>query len=187
MLTRILTIMIALTFVTAFYSFAQDEVVVEEEVAVEAVVEDGEVVAEEVLPPASPYDLPGSWYVVHSYSGYENKVKANLGTRIKSMHIDDSIFAWSGLYQQFSMPKSTPPLMSEPRLSPTIRTASFFGRDIRLWAISNILMSGFAIPTSSEMIMSEKYLSMVERFNLDLCTSLMPLVINTMPILPDNF
>lgn len=48
MLTRIITIMIALTFVTAFYSFAQDEVVVEEEVAVEAVVEDGEVVAAEV-------------------------------------------------------------------------------------------------------------------------------------------
>jgi transcriptional antiterminator NusG len=44
------------------------------------------------LPPASPYDLPGSWYVVHSYSGYENKVKANLGTRIKSMHMEESIF-----------------------------------------------------------------------------------------------
>lgn len=48
--------------------------------------------AEELAPPASPYDLPGSWYVVHSYSGYENKVKANLGTRIKSMHMEDSIF-----------------------------------------------------------------------------------------------
>jgi len=50
--------------------------------------EDGE----EALPPASPYDLPGAWYVVHSYSGYENKVKANLGTRIKSMHMEYSIF-----------------------------------------------------------------------------------------------
>jgi len=49
MLTRILTLMIALTFVTAFYSFAQDEVVVEEEVAVEAVVEDGTIVEEEVV------------------------------------------------------------------------------------------------------------------------------------------
>ena len=47
---------------------------------------------EELLPPASPYDLPGSWYVVHSYSGYENKVKANLSTRIKSMHMEDAIF-----------------------------------------------------------------------------------------------
>jgi transcriptional antiterminator NusG len=47
---------------------------------------------EEVMPPASPYDLPGSWFVIHSYSGYENKVKANLGTRIKSMHMEDAIF-----------------------------------------------------------------------------------------------
>jgi transcriptional antiterminator NusG len=42
--------------------------------------------------PASPYDLPGGWYVVHSYSGYENKVKANLETRIKSMHLEDKVF-----------------------------------------------------------------------------------------------
>jgi transcriptional antiterminator NusG len=43
-------------------------------------------------PPSSPYDLPGSWFVIHSYSGYENKVKANLTTRISSMHMEDSIF-----------------------------------------------------------------------------------------------
>ena len=42
--------------------------------------------------PSSPYDLPGAWYVVHSYSGYENKVKANLETRIKSMHLEDKVF-----------------------------------------------------------------------------------------------
>jgi transcriptional antiterminator NusG len=42
--------------------------------------------------PSSPYDLPGSWYVVHSYSGYENKVKANLETRIKSMHLEEKVF-----------------------------------------------------------------------------------------------
>jgi len=41
---------------------------------------------------ASPYDLPGDWYVIHSYSGYENKVKANLETRIQSMHMGDRIF-----------------------------------------------------------------------------------------------
>ncbi len=42
--------------------------------------------------PPSPYDLPGAWYVVHSYSGYENKVKANLETRARSMHLEGSIF-----------------------------------------------------------------------------------------------
>ena len=40
----------------------------------------------------SPFDLPGDWYVIHSYSGYENKVKANLETRIQSMHMEDRIF-----------------------------------------------------------------------------------------------
>ena len=46
----------------------------------------------EAPPPASPFDLPGSWYVIHSYSGYENKVKVNLETRIRSMHREDAIF-----------------------------------------------------------------------------------------------
>ena len=42
--------------------------------------------------PSSPYDLPGDWYVIHSYSGYENKVKVNLETRIHSMHMEGEIF-----------------------------------------------------------------------------------------------
>ena len=48
--------------------------------------------AEESAGPASPYDLPGDWYVIHSYSGYENKVKVNLETRIHSMHMEGEIF-----------------------------------------------------------------------------------------------
>lgn len=40
----------------------------------------------------SPYDRPGEWYVVHSYAGYENKVKTNLESRISSMNIEDEIF-----------------------------------------------------------------------------------------------
>ncbi len=43
-------------------------------------------------PVVSPYDLAGDWYVIHSYSGYENKVKVNLETRIQSMHMEDRIF-----------------------------------------------------------------------------------------------
>jgi transcriptional antiterminator NusG len=35
---------------------------------------------------------PGDWYVVHSYAGYENKVKANLETRITSLDMEDYIF-----------------------------------------------------------------------------------------------
>jgi transcription termination/antitermination protein NusG len=34
----------------------------------------------------------GEWYVIHSYAGYENKVKTNLETRIKSLDMEDYIF-----------------------------------------------------------------------------------------------
>jgi transcriptional antiterminator NusG len=40
----------------------------------------------------SPYDRPGRWYVVHTYAGYENKVKSNLESRISSMNMEDRIF-----------------------------------------------------------------------------------------------
>ncbi|MBX5486515.1 MAG: transcription termination/antitermination protein NusG [Mycolicibacterium hassiacum] len=36
--------------------------------------------------------LPGQWYVVHSYAGYENKVKANLETRVQNLDVGDYIF-----------------------------------------------------------------------------------------------
>jgi transcriptional antiterminator NusG len=40
----------------------------------------------------SPFDRPGDWYVVHTYAGYENKVKSNLTNRIRSMHVEERIF-----------------------------------------------------------------------------------------------
>ncbi|MGH2687241.1 MAG: transcription termination/antitermination protein NusG [Actinomycetota bacterium] len=40
----------------------------------------------------SPGQRPGDWFVVHTYAGYENKVKANLETRIGSMNMEDKIF-----------------------------------------------------------------------------------------------
>ena len=45
-----------------------------------------------------PGDVPDTdrgkkqWYVIHTYSGYENKVKANLEHRIESMGVQDKIF-----------------------------------------------------------------------------------------------
>jgi transcription termination/antitermination protein NusG len=35
---------------------------------------------------------PGDWYVVHSYAGYENRVKTNLETRTSSLNMEDYIF-----------------------------------------------------------------------------------------------
>ncbi len=42
--------------------------------------------------PVSPYEKPGSWYVIHAYSGHEKKVKANLSKRTESLHMQDRVF-----------------------------------------------------------------------------------------------
>jgi transcription termination/antitermination protein NusG len=48
--------------------------------------------SEEEPSPADPFRGPGDWYVVHTYAGYENKVKANLESRIHTMQMEDKIF-----------------------------------------------------------------------------------------------
>jgi transcription termination/antitermination protein NusG len=37
-------------------------------------------------------NAPGEWFVVHSYAGYEKKVKGNLVNRIQSLNMEDFIF-----------------------------------------------------------------------------------------------
>ena len=44
------------------------------------------------VPQQSPYDRPGRWYVLHSQSGYENKVRQNLEARTKSMNMEERIY-----------------------------------------------------------------------------------------------
>ena len=74
-----------------------------EELSAEAPADDVEVVAEEdalgvAETPAAeeaeddPWTRPGSWYVVHTQSGYEKKVTANLHARIQSMNMEDKIY-----------------------------------------------------------------------------------------------
>src|SRR6266511_3801368 len=47
---------------------------------------------ETTAPEATPKASDKRWYVIHTYSGYENKVKANLEHRIESMGMEDKIF-----------------------------------------------------------------------------------------------
>ena len=46
----------------------------------------------EEAPRDTPWLRPGKWYVVHTQSGYEKKVQANLNARIGSMNLEDKIF-----------------------------------------------------------------------------------------------
>ncbi|MCV7281819.1 transcription termination/antitermination protein NusG [Mycolicibacterium flavescens] len=68
----------------------------EAEVSEEAAA-DGEAAEEEEEDPAVALKKelrlkPGDWYVIHSYAGYENKVKANLETRVQNLDVGDYIF-----------------------------------------------------------------------------------------------
>ncbi|MEP7055996.1 MAG: transcription termination/antitermination protein NusG [Actinomycetota bacterium] len=47
---------------------------------------------EEDLVAQAIINAPGSWYVVHTYAGYEGKVKANLESRIQSLNMEDRIY-----------------------------------------------------------------------------------------------
>ena len=57
---------------------------------------DSEETAAEDAPDEVPYDdpnkRPGKWFVVHTQSGYEKKVTANLNARIQSMNMEDKIY-----------------------------------------------------------------------------------------------
>ena len=77
-----------------------EDTVVEESAGEEAVADEASVPeeatvdesgVEEPAAPAKPKDNR-NWFVVHTYSGYENKVKANLERRIHSMGMQDKIF-----------------------------------------------------------------------------------------------
>ncbi len=50
---------------------------------------DGEGYEAPIVP---PNERPGDWFVVHTYAGYENKVKTNLMSRISSMNVEEKIF-----------------------------------------------------------------------------------------------
>jgi len=47
---------------------------------------------EEAVPYDNPWNRPGQWFVVHTQSGYEKKVKSNLEARIQSMNMEEKIF-----------------------------------------------------------------------------------------------
>lgn len=75
------------------------EAVVEEVVAAEEPTVD-EVAAEPVEEEIDPVTafaeqmriMPGEWYVVHSYAGFENRVKGNIENRINSLNMEDYIY-----------------------------------------------------------------------------------------------
>jgi transcriptional antiterminator NusG len=89
----------------AAYAATEDEEEVEEELEAEEVPDvtpyDGPELADgEEAPEADPYEAfrdelrakPGKWYVIHSYAGFEKRVKQNIENRRVSMAMEDYVF-----------------------------------------------------------------------------------------------
>ncbi|MFE5969186.1 transcription termination/antitermination protein NusG [Streptomyces sp. NPDC056463] len=85
---------------------AEDDTDVEDEsdedtdVEAEAELEEAEEAEEEPAAPVDPIQalrdelrgLPGEWYVIHTYAGYEKRVKANLEQRAVSLNVEEFIY-----------------------------------------------------------------------------------------------
>jgi transcriptional antiterminator NusG len=56
------------------------------------VISDEDLLAQAAAPIDNPFTRPGRWFVVHTQSGYEKKVKQNLEARISSMNAEDAIY-----------------------------------------------------------------------------------------------
>jgi transcription termination/antitermination protein NusG len=76
---------------TAVDETAADAPVAEIALPADAALEDVQYEDDEP-PEPGPFDRPGDWYVVHTYAGYENKVKQNLASRVRSMGVEERIF-----------------------------------------------------------------------------------------------
>ncbi len=93
---------VAEAIIEAEEALEQAEAIVEAEAEAE-VVDEAELIAdiaadaEEDEDPVASFReqmriAPGDWYVIHSYAGYENKVKTNIETRISTMNMEDYVF-----------------------------------------------------------------------------------------------
>lgn len=79
---------------------ASDEDESDEGADVEAELEEAEEAEEEPAAPVDPIQalrdelrgLPGEWYVIHTYAGYEKRVKANLEQRAVSLNVEEFIY-----------------------------------------------------------------------------------------------
>lgn len=66
----------------------------------------------------SPYDRPGRWFVLHTQSGYEKKVKQNLEARIASMNMEERIYEVVIPTREIPEFKNGKKVMTEKKLFP---------------------------------------------------------------------
>ncbi|MCR5784823.1 MAG: transcription termination/antitermination protein NusG [Eubacterium sp.] len=97
-----------------------------------------------------------SWYVVHTYSGYENKVKANIDKAIENRHLEDQIFEVRVPMQDVVEIKNGARKSSQKKLFPGYVLINMIMNDDTWFVVRNTRgVTGFVGPGSKPVPLTE--------------------------------
>ena len=97
------------------------------------------------------------WYVVHTYSGYENKVKANIEKTIENRHLEDQILEVSVPLEDVVEVKNGVSKVSQKKLFPGYVLIRMFMNDDTWYVVRNTRgVTGFVGPGSKPVPLTEQ-------------------------------
>ena len=96
------------------------------------------------------------WYVVHTYSGYENKVKANIDKTIENRHLEDQILEVRVPMQEVVELKNGVPKATQKKLFPGYVMIHMFMNDDTWYVVRNTRgVTGFVGPGSKPVPLTD--------------------------------
>ena len=97
-----------------------------------------------------------NWYVVHTYSGYENKVKANIDKTIENRHLEDEILEVRVPMQDVVEMKNGVPKTAQKKMFPGYVLIHMIMNDDTWYVVRNTRgVTGFVGPGSKPVALSE--------------------------------
>ena len=97
-----------------------------------------------------------NWYVVHTYSGYENKVKANIDKTIENRHLEDQILEVRVPMQEVVESKNGTQKVSQKKMFPGYVMLHMFMNDDTWYVVRNTRgVTGFVGPGSKPVPLTE--------------------------------
>ena len=97
-----------------------------------------------------------NWYVVHTYSGYENKVKANIEKTIENRHLEDQILEVRVPLQEVTEMKNGVSRQVQKKMFPGFVLLNMFMNDDTWYVVRNTRgVTGFVGPGSKPVPLTE--------------------------------
>lgn len=98
-----------------------------------------------------------NWYVVHTYSGYENKVKANIEKTIENRHLEDQILEVSVPLEEVVEMKNGVSKVSQKKMFPGYVLIKMFMNDDTWYVVRNTRgVTGFVGPGSKPVPLTQQ-------------------------------